>query len=94
MRGSKKGKRDTTMKQRLFKKHWWSALIYSASTLLIQIRRGVQVLNTLLYATAKALGQSHMQYRIALLIAALLALLIGWSIFLMAIFHTATVTIT
>jgi hypothetical protein len=77
------------MKQHLFKKHRWVGLRSSASALSFQMRQGVRAL---LRTLIKALRQPDIQYHIALLLAALLAVLIGWIAFLSTFPHPGMVT--
>jgi hypothetical protein len=79
------------MRQLLFKKRGRARLIPSASAFSIQIRPGVKRLKALPRILAKALRQPSIQYRIALLLATLLAALIGWTTFLSTFPHAGTV---
>jgi hypothetical protein len=79
------------MRHLLFKKRGGAGLTLSASAFSIQTRRGVRRLKALLRRLAKVLRQPSIQYRITLLLAVLLAVLIGWTTFLSTLPHAGTV---
>lgn len=59
------------------------ARIFSA-----RIRRGLWVIRTLPHTCLHALQQPHVQYNIALLIATVLACLLGWPLFVSTLPHS------
>jgi len=67
------------MSQFPFKKRAWAALTPSASFVHRQVRRGMEGWKVLPRTVARSIRQPCIQYRIVLLLAAILAILLWWS---------------
>lgn len=63
-------------------KYILATCIYVACILLTQIRRAKRGIKALPHTCTRALQQPHIQYRMALLLATILAFLLGWPLFL------------
>jgi hypothetical protein len=80
------------MKQLLFKKLGRLGPIPSLAAFSKQIRRGVTMLRALLRTLTKALRLPSVQYRIALLLAAVVVSLLDWSMLQLFISSTSIIT--
>lgn len=66
-----------------------AAVIQVACIISTQSRRKIRSIKTLLHICAHALQQPHKQYRIALLLATILAFLLGWPLFGSTLSHAS-----